>query len=85
MGNTVLSESGHSAKPRIKRHTETLRGFDDLPDSAMVRPAVAKDLLGVSLPTLWRWCKNGRLHAIKIGAGSTGIRAGELRKILAGA
>ena len=80
-----MTKKAVAAESRIKRHADTLRGFDDLPNSALVRPAVAKDLLGISLPTLWRWCKEGRLHAVKIGAGSTGIRAGELRSLLAGA
>ncbi len=28
----------------------------------------ASKLLDVGLPTLWRWNKEGRLHAIKVGA-----------------
>lgn len=68
----------------LKRHTDALRNFDDLPGSALIRPQVAKVLLGVSSATVWRWCGEERLHPVKIAPGTTGFRASELRSLLAG-
>jgi predicted DNA-binding transcriptional regulator AlpA len=56
--------------------------FDSLPDSALVRLPVVKNLFSISSPTVWRWSKSGRLPApIKI-SGITAWQVGSLRKTL---
>ena len=56
--------------------------FDTLPDSALVRLPVVKNLFSISSPTVWRWSKSGRLPApIKI-SGITAWQVGSLRKTL---
>lgn len=60
-----------------------LQQFDSLPDTAIVRLPTVRGLYGVSGPTVWRWCKAGRLPPpIKLG-GVTGWRVGDLRRNLA--
>jgi predicted DNA-binding transcriptional regulator AlpA len=61
-----------------------LTNFQHLPDDALARVATVRALFDCSVPTVWRWAKNGRLPApVRVG-GVTGWRVGDLRKILAG-
>lgn len=53
--------------------------FDKLPNSSYVRLPVVAALFSVSEPTVWRWTKNGRLVAHKIGPNTTAWNVGELR------
>ncbi|MBG6082718.1 helix-turn-helix transcriptional regulator [Rubrivivax gelatinosus] len=60
--------------------SQALRDFDTLPDSARVRLPVVVALCGVSVPTVWRMAKDGRLPPpVKCG-GITSWRVGDLRK-----
>ena len=57
--------------------------FESLPDSARVRVSTGAALMDISLPTLYRLVKNGKLpRPIKIG-GTSGFNVGELRAVLA--
>lgn len=54
--------------------------LDDLPDSAFVRVTKAASLLDISVPTVWRWAREGRIpKPQKVGPNVTGWRLGELR------
>lgn len=60
-----------------------LPNLDTLPASAMLSAADLSDLLRVSLNTVWRWSKDGRIpRPIKIGPNSTRWRAGDVREAL---
>jgi len=56
--------------------------FDTLPDSALVRLPVVKNLFSISSPTVWRWSKSGRLPAPIRISGITAWQVGSLRKTL---
>lgn len=57
-----------------------LSSFDSLPDSAHVRAPTVAALFGVSVVTVWRWSKTGKLPApIKRGA-TTSWNVGALRR-----
>jgi len=73
--NCTTSPQNHSA----------LSNFDSLPNSAHVRLPVVAALLGVSMPTIWRWVKIGRIPSpVKLGANTTAWRVGELRDSMTG-
>lgn len=69
------------SKPQHPEKVSTaLRDFDSLPRSAHVRAPVVAAWKGVSIPTVWRWAKSGKLPSPKkIGERVTGWNVGELR------
>jgi len=57
--------------------------LDTLPASAMLSAADLAGMMGVSLNTVWRWAKAGRLPApLRIGPNTTRWKAGEVRAAL---
>ena len=60
-----------------------LQHFDKLPDSASARVPVVAALFGVSVPTVWRWCRDGKLPAPTRRGGVTTWTVGALRRALA--
>lgn len=73
-----MSES--SRKSLRKQATiETLASFDDLPDSAFVRPQVIAAHADISMATFWRRIKSGALPALRDGR----MNVGEYRRIIA--
>lgn len=62
----------------------SLRDFDHLPDSALIRPKPCAQLLGVSIATLWRLIKQGHIKTQKLTERTTTIKAGDLRAFMAG-
>jgi predicted DNA-binding transcriptional regulator AlpA len=72
----MIPSSQHTALPR------TLQQFDQLPDSAHVDVRTVAGLFGISVPTVWRHTRSGKLPTPrKIGA-STRWNVAELRGIL---
>lgn len=72
---------------RIARKTNRATSIEDfhrLPDEAVTRPQVAAKVLGISLPTFWRWCKAGKLTPLKLSAGVTALRVGQVRQVASG-
>lgn len=70
-----------SAKQRV---SDALMNFDQLPESANVRVDVVAGLFGVSIPSVWRMTRDGRLpQAKRISARHTAWNVGELRAVLA--
>ena len=63
-------------------HT-SLRDFDQLPDSAMVRLPTVAALYGCSKATVWRLVKNKRLNTYKLSERCTTFSVKELREALA--
>jgi predicted DNA-binding transcriptional regulator AlpA len=63
--------------------SESVRNFDALPDSAHVSATTAATITGTSTATVWRWAKDGRLTAKKIGARNTRFNVGEIRALRA--
>lgn len=47
------------------------------------RPAKAAEILGISRATLWRWARDGRLSAKKIGPRTTIFLESDIRAMLA--
>lgn len=62
----------------------SITNFDNLPDSALIRPKPSAQLLGVSIATLWRLIKRGHIKTQKLTERTTTIRAGDLRAFMAG-
>ena len=60
-----------------------LQHFDKLPDSAGARVPVVAALFGVSIPTAWRWSRDGKLPAPTKRGGVTLWNIGSLRKCMA--
>lgn len=60
-----------------------LQHFDKLPDSAEARVPVVAALFGISVPTAWRWSRDGKLPAPTKRGGVTTWTVGALRRILA--
>jgi len=56
--------------------------FDSLPNTAIVRQKTVVRILGCSDTTVWRLAKRGDLHPVKLSAGVTGFRVGEIRALL---
>lgn len=72
----MIPSSQHTDLPR------TLQQFDQLPDSAHVDVRTVAGLFGISVPTVWRHTRSGKLPTPrKIGA-STRWNVAELRAIL---
>jgi predicted DNA-binding transcriptional regulator AlpA len=61
-----------------------LANFDSLPAAAFVRLPVVVALTGTSAATAWRWARAEFLpRPVKLGAGTTAWRVGDLRIALA--
>lgn len=60
-----------------------LQYFDKLPDSAGARVPVVAALFGVSVPTAWRWSRDGKLPAPTKRGGVTLWNVGALRAAMA--
>ncbi len=64
--------------------TASATGFNDLSDSAFVGVGTVSDLFGISVPSAWRWTREGLLpKTVRITPGCTRWRVGDLRKRLA--
>ena len=63
-------------------HT-SLRDFDQLPDSAMVRIPTVTALYGCSKATIWRLVQKKRLKTYKLSERCTTFNVGELKRALA--
>jgi len=59
-----------------------LEHFDKLPDSAQARVPVVAALFSVSVPTVWRWARDGVLPAPIKRGGVTLWNVGQLRLAL---
>jgi len=59
-----------------------LANFDQLPDSAMIRPKPTAQLLGVSIATFWRLVRSGKLKTHKLTERTTSVKAGDLRAFI---
>lgn len=91
-GEEVLTDSKlPSAKPegkskpvgKAKIADQSLKGFDDLPDSGHVDVKVVAALFGCSVPTVWRRVRSGQLvDPHKLGERTTRWKVGELRAAL---
>lgn len=58
-----------------------LEQFDNLPDSALVDVRTVAALKGVSVPTAWRWTRDGILpQPVRPTSGTTRWRVGDLRR-----
>ena len=74
--------------PRIRerllaRHFPVVRRFGEMPDDAMVSPAVIACLEDCSLPTFYRRVAAGMLPPPSRIGGSSRVRVGDYRKVLA--
>ena len=48
---------------------DPVQHFDKAPDAMVLRPAQCCDVLNCSIPTYYRWAKQGRLKLVKVGPG----------------
>jgi predicted DNA-binding transcriptional regulator AlpA len=56
--------------------------FESLPDCAIVRLPMVRQLFGISSPTVWRWSKNGLLPTPIRVSGITGWQVGAIKLAL---
>jgi predicted DNA-binding transcriptional regulator AlpA len=76
----VSHSPSHAKKGEIP---ESLRYFDQLPDSAHVRQPVVEALFGCSAATVWRRVADGRIpRPRKLSDRVTAWNVGELRRVL---
>jgi predicted DNA-binding transcriptional regulator AlpA len=61
----------------------SLAQFDQLADSAMIRPKPSAQFLGISIATLWRLIRQGHIKTIKLTERTTAIKVGDLRAFIA--
>lgn len=64
-------------------HKICLQGFDTLPDSAEVPVQVVAALNAVTVVSIWRWARDGKISAPKRRGGVTRWNVGELRLSMA--
>ena len=74
--------------PRIReqmlaRHFPVVRRFNEMPDDALVSPAVIACMEECSLPTFYRRVAAGLLPALIHVGGASRVRVGDYRSILA--
>ena len=62
----------------------SISGFDLLPNTARVRVPTVAAMLGVSVPTTWRYAANGTLPKPSKLAGATTWSVGQIRQVIAG-
>lgn len=77
MSHTATVQHVHTNDP-------ALTGFDQLPNSALIRQSTLVRLLNCSDTTIWRYAKRGLLHPVKLSPGVTGFRVGEIRALIEG-
>lgn len=77
-------ETGHSATT-LEGRAQLLRGFDELPDSALVDITVVAAVQGVAESTAWLRAKKDPDHPqpIRVSTRCTRFRAGGLRRYVA--
>ena len=79
-----MTHSTLSAPPAAlssRQRPDAFTNFDDFPDTANVSAGVVASLLGVSVPTVWRWAAAKMIPAPrKIGPRVTRWAVGELRR-----
>lgn len=68
----------------MKLQNSALTNFDQLPNSAHIRPQTAKVLLGISIATFWRLVASGQLKTHKLTVRTTTVKVGDLRAFIAG-
>ncbi len=73
--------------PRIReklfaRHFPVVRRFSEMPDDALVSPAVIACLEDCSMPTFYRRVAAGLLPAPKKIGGSSRVRVGDYRRMV---
>jgi predicted DNA-binding transcriptional regulator AlpA len=74
--------------PRIRerlfaRHFAVVKRFDEMPDDALVSPAVIACMEDCSLPTFYRRVASGMLPAPRRVGGSSRVLVGDYRRIRA--
>jgi predicted DNA-binding transcriptional regulator AlpA len=79
--------SSNENSPRIRellfaKHFLVVRRFGEMPDDALVAPAVIACLEDCSMPTFYRRVDAGLLPAPKRIGGSSRVRVGDYRRIL---
>ena len=59
-----------------------LAGFDSLPNAAHVDVHVVAAVKGISVPSVWRWARNGLIpQPVRVTPGTTRWNVGQLRGI----
>lgn len=69
-----------------KQSPSPVENFDKLSDANMLRVGHVAAIVGASVPSIWRWAKEGRLaQPVRLGRRVTAWRVGDVRKFLQGA
>ena len=68
----------------VKEKSANPVDLDALPDGSFISVPATAGVMQVSIPTVWRWCREGRLPPLtKLGPGTTRMNVGVLRRHLA--
>lgn len=80
----IILFSEHCANPAFHagKWSNKMIHFESLPDCAIVRLPMVRQLFGISSPTVWRWSKNGLLPQPIRVSGITGWQVGAIKKAL---
>lgn len=68
----------------MRQTSDAVLEFDNMPDSAHIRPKDCAKIIGVSIATYWRQVKKGRIKTCKLTDRTTSTRAGDLRDFMSG-
>jgi predicted DNA-binding transcriptional regulator AlpA len=81
--SAVLSSSVKAMAAPNPAISQTLKLFDELPDSAHVSLEVVCALFGCSPATIWRRVRSGqRVSPVRLGMRTTRWKVGDLRRAL---
>lgn len=68
----------------MQKINDVLANLDHMPDSALIRPKICAQAMGISLSTFWRLAKNKRIKTHKLTERTTTVRVGDLRSFMNG-
>jgi len=68
----------------MRQTSNAVTEFDNMPDSAHIRPQDCAKIAGFSIATYWREVKKGRIKTYKLTERTTSTKAGDLRVYMSG-
>ena len=81
VGKVISLKAAESQAPANQSAAKASIGnFNSLPDNAFMRLPQVTELVSVSKPTIWRWCKEGKFPSPrKLSGQVTAWNVGEVR------
>lgn len=79
---TVYANWSPAREKMLARHFPVVRRFGEMPDDALVSPAVIACMEECSMPTFYRRVASGLLPTIIRIGGTSRVRVGDYRRVL---